>query len=146
MNIVQMQIGNIVNPLVGEPVKVSVGQTLRVSYSFSYKVAETTNVSIWASLYHYVGVILDRISQAQTKSTITLEKSLEWQTYSGEIDIAIGDMKAGVYGLLLELRGYTDAKIDDCIEIAGGSSITDMMPMLMMVMMMGMVMPMLEEE
>lgn len=147
MNIAMVQIGNTAHPLAeGQPVLVSVGQTLRVFYSFSYKVAERTSVPIWASLYQKIAGVVNRAEQAQTKTTITFDAAIAWQTYQGQIDIAIGSMGAGLYGLIVELPGFKDAeaRIDDCIEVAAAPGIGDMLGPLMMIMMMGMIMPMME--
>jgi len=130
----------------GQPVPIQAGQTLKVFYSFSYKVSETTSVPIWASLYRYSLGVLNRVEQAQTKTTITLDAATVWQTCEGQIDIAVGNVSAGVYGLILELPGFKDAgaKIDDCIEVIAAAGIMEMLPMLMMVMVMGMVMETVE--
>jgi len=149
MECTRVQVGNLVYNLAeGQPVDVGVGDTLRVFYSFSYIVPQTVNASIWGSLYRYTLGILDRSSNAQTKSSITLEASPEWQTYQGQIDIVIGSIDSGLWGLIVELPGYdgAEAKIDNCIQVAAAGGITDLLPVLTMVMMMGMVMPMMEEE
>ena len=133
----------------GQPLPISVGQTLRVFFTFGYKVAETTTVPIWASLYtgHWLpGVEINRVERAQTKSFITLDKAIDWQTYEGQIDIAVGNVSPGVYGLIVELPGFKDAeaKIDDCIEVRAAPGILDWMGPLMMLVMLGMVAPLME--
>jgi len=115
----QIAIGQIV-PL-AEPLPIRVGQTLRVRYSFSYKVAETTTIELWASLFTRRAGIIDRIEYAQAKQTITLDRSLEWKTYSGEIDIAVQPrIGAGVYGLIVEIPKYeVSAVLDNVVRVAG---------------------------
>ncbi len=111
-----------VTVFLGVPVayKISVGQALRVFYSFRYRMAVTTVVPIWASLYRYTAGILDRSTNAQNKSTITLEKSLDWKLYQGQIDITVGSVNAGLWGLIVELPNFknAEARIDNCIEVA----------------------------
>jgi len=131
-----------------QPVKIQPGQKVRVLYSFSYKVADITTLPIWGSLYTKTLGAVNRIEQAQTKTTITLEKSITWQTYEDFLDITVGaGVKAGQYGLIVELPGFENAKtmIDDCIEVAGTPGIMEMLPALMTMMMLGMVVPMMEE-
>jgi len=115
----QIAIGQI-TPL-AQPLPIRVGQTLRVRYSFSYKVAETTSIELWASLFARRAGIIDRIEYAQAKQTITLDKSLEWKTYSGEIDIVIQPgIGAGVYGLIVEIPRYeVSAVLDNVVRVAG---------------------------
>jgi hypothetical protein len=142
----QVQVGGNVYDLVeGQPLQIQSGQMLRVFYSFSYKVAETTSVPLWGSLYQKTLGIVNRVGQAQTKTTMTLDTSLSWQTYQGQIDINIGSgVKAGVYGIIVELPGFEDAeaRIDDCIEVTAASGITEWMGPLIMIAMMGMMVQM----
>jgi len=145
----QLQVGNSLYTLAeGEPVKIQPGQKVRVLYSFSYKVADTASLLVWGSLYTRNLGAVNRIELAQTKTTITLDKALTWQTYQSSIEIDVGaGIKAGLYGLIVEFPGFENAQamIDDCIEVAGAPSISDMLPALMAVMMLGMIMPMMEE-
>lgn len=127
MQLTYAQVGNLLYPLAeGQPLPIAVGETIKVFYAFSYKMPETADVRIWASLYRYTAGILDRSSQAQTKGTITLEKALERKDYAGEIDIVIGQVSPGTYGLICELPDYgaeAERHIDDCIEVAAPPSL-----------------------
>jgi len=151
MEITQVQVGNVLYPLTeGQPLPISVGQTLRVFYGFKYKMPETTGVRIWASLYRYTMGVLDRASAAQTKDKITLVKALDWKDYADEIDIEIGQIGSGTYGLICELPDYdVEHRIDDCIEVTAAPSIWEMIgPLLVLGLMVGMVAmiaPMMEE-
>ena len=123
---ITVQVGNALvalNP--GQPLPVSAGDTLRVFYAFNYKVAETTGVEIWASLYRWSDhIYIDRQEEAQTKQTITLEKALTYQPYEGEIDIVVGQINSGTYGLICEFPDFdVEGRIDDCIEVAAAPSI-----------------------
>jgi len=142
----QVQVGSFIYPLtMGQPLPVPAGSSLRVFYSFSYKVEDTTPVSLWASLYsgHWLpGVEINRVEQAQTKTTITLDRALDWQTYQGYVDINIGSgVKAGVYGLLVELRGFTDDTVNDCLEVTAAPGITEWVGPLIMLALLGMMIP-----
>lgn len=141
MLIPQVQVGNVIYPLVeGQPLPISVGDTIRVYYSFRYKLPEAGDVEIWASLYKYTLGVLDREGRAQTKETLRLGQALDWKDYSGEIDILVGDIDAGTYGLICELPDYdVDDRIDNCLEVAGVPSMMEMIgPLLVLGLMMGM--------
>lgn len=132
----------------GEMVELQTGDTLRVGYSFSYKVAEEATIPVWASLYGRTLGAINRVERAQTKRTITLDSSLSWKSYEGSIDIMVGDVSAGVYGLILEVPGAGDEAqhtIDDAVSVQGTPGILDLLPMLLMVMVMGMVTSAMEE-
>ena len=147
MQIAYAQVGNVLYPLAeGQPLPVAVGDTIKVFYAFKYKVAETTDVRIWASFYYYTMLgFFEREERAQTKGIITLEKALEWKDYSGEIDIVVGQATPDIYGLILELPDYKDVedKTEDCIEVTAAPGIFDMIGPLLMLGLMAMMIPML---
>ena len=151
MQMTHVQVGNFIYPLTeGQPLPITVGETVRVFYAFKYKLPETADVQIWASLFKYVLGIGNRQENARTKGTITLEQALEWKDYSGEIDIVVGQVGAGTYGLICELPDYRIWNhIDDCIEVAAAPSMFEMIgPLLvigLMAAMVGMMAPMMEE-
>ncbi len=144
---VAVQVGNSLFPLVeGQSLPVQAGEMLRVFYSFKYRMPADVTVPLWASLYQ--GSI-NRVEQAQTKTTVILDKATDWQTYEGHVDIAIGSsVKGGVYGLIVELPGYKDAEalIADCIEVLAAPGITEWVGPLMMVAMMGLMTQMMPRE
>lgn len=148
----QVQVGNVLYPLIeGQPLPFKVGETIRVFYAFKYMMPQTTGVEIWASLYSYTLGILDREEKAQTKQEITLEKALEWKDFTGEIDITIGKIGSGTYGLILELpENDVEDKIDGCIEVTAPPGIMEMIgPLLMlglMVLVVSMMAPMMKGE
>ena len=151
MQITEAQVGQELYPLVeAEPLPVAVGDTIKVFYAFKYKLPEKAGVRIWASLYNYAAGIINRQENAQTKQTITLEKALEFQLYEGEIDIEVGDVSSGTYGLICELLDYdVEDHIDDCIDVTAPPSMWEMIgPLLVIGLMAGMVSmmtPMMEE-
>ena len=132
----------------GEQVQLGPGDTLRVSCNFKYTVAQAITVTLWASL----GIGLGR--DIESFKEVSLEATLTSKTWEGYIDIPIptSGKNNGTYWLQAEIKGYdlgknTGQKIEGAVVISGmGGGITDMLPMLIMVMMMGMVMPMMEEE
>ena len=149
----QVQVaGNVYSLTEGEPLPIQAGQTLRVLYAFSYKVVEQTAVPIKAALYtklpSWTLPFKPRkdVEDAKTETTITLDASVEWRSYQGQIDIAVGSgVGAGVYGLAVESPGFEGAGdyIDDCIEVPGAGGIASWIGPIIMIAMMGMVMQMM---
>lgn len=126
---------------IGTPMVIDAGKTLRVYYSFGYKVAEAATVPLWASLYQ--AAIVDREERAQTKTVITLDKSMEWQAYQGQVDISIGTgTPGGVYGLIVEIPGFKDAqaKIANILEVKAAPGMGDWLGQLAVLGILGMVM------
>ena len=129
----------------GEQVQLGPGDTLRVNLSFKYTVAQAITVTLWAAL----GLGLGRDIEAFKE--ISLEATLTPKTWSGYIDIPIptSGKSNGTYWLQAEIKGYpeTQTRINEAVMISGMSPPTpDILSTLMMVMMMGMIMPMMEEE
>ncbi|GAH51105.1 unnamed protein product [marine sediment metagenome] len=147
MQITQALVGNVLYPLAeGQPLPIVAGDVIKVFYVFSYKVPEKTDVRIWASLYDAPLGWLNRKEAAQTKETITLEMTPEWKPYEGEIDIAIGSIGSGIYGLIVELPDYdTEARIDACLEVAAVPGIFDMLVPLLVLGLMVFLIPKLKE-
>ena len=145
MLIAGVQIGNNIYPLSsGQLCQVTVGETIRVFFSFKYKMPEREEVAIWASLFQYTAGVLDRAGKAQRKGTLILDKSTEWRDYQGYIDIVVGSVSAGIYGLIVELPGRknAEAKIDGCIEVTAAPGMTEWIGPLIMIAMMGMMVQM----
>lgn len=124
----------------GQPLQIQIGQKLRISFSFSYKVAETTTIPVWASLYRYTAGILDRSSLAQTKGSITLDRAIDRETLQGQVDIAVGNVSPGLWGLILEVPGFegAQAKIDDSIEVVPAPGMTEWITPMITIAMLGM--------
>lgn len=139
MQITQVQVGNLVYPLEeGQLLPIAVGDTLKVFYSFKYVMPKAGSIRVWASLWYG----LTRVGPAQTKGSIDLEAAPVETPYEGEIDIVIGNIPAGKYGLICELPDYKDAweKKEDCIEVTAAPSIWDSIgPLLVLGLMVGMV-------
>ena len=143
----QVQVGsNIYSLQAGQPLQIQAGQSLRVFYAFNYKVAEQTAVPIRAALYKKTLGVPLVVEEARTETTLTLDMSVAWQSYQGQIDIAIGSgVGAGVYGLGVECPGFEGAGdyIDDCIEVTAAAGITSWIGPLIMIAMLGMLAPMM---
>lgn len=135
------------SPMVLEPKQFSVGDTIRVTVSFQYTVAQNTTVTLQAVPYQYKLGFLDRIGASAGKKEVSLMAAATPRTVQESIDFTLKDISAGTYGLLVEVPDTGDqVKQDGLIIVVGAFGIMDMIPMLMMVMMLGMVMPMLEGE
>ena len=151
MQITQAQVGNVLYPLTeGQPLPIKAGEVIRVFFTFKGKVPERTEVRIWASVYHYVLGVMNRQEKAQTKGVMTLESTAELTDYETSMDITIGDISSGTYGLIVELPDYDlEDHIDDCLEVAAVPGIFEMIgPLLVMGLMMGlmsMMTPMMKE-
>lgn len=127
-----------------EAITAKVGQTVTVPYSFNYKVAETTDIQVRAALYRYTAGILDRSSLAITTETITLSKALTFQPHSGEIDIVIGSISSGLWGLICELPSYdVEQHIDDCLDVAAIPGIWEAIGPILMIGLLAMMLPMI---
>lgn len=125
----------------GKLIPLTPGDTLVVEVSFKYTVAQGTTVTLWASLGLGVGRDIESFKE------ISLEASLTPKTWSGTTEIVIpaSGKSDGTYWMKVEVDG-NEVTIPDAVVISGMSAgIMDMLPMLMVVMMMGMMMPMMEE-
>lgn len=153
---VQVQIGNFIYPLTeGQPLPIKAGDIIRVFFTITGRVPQDTEVEIWASVYHYALGFLNKQEKAQTKGTTILEGTVEFKDYEREVDINVGEIipGSGLYGLIVELRGYEDAegnpieaKIADCLEFTATPSIWEMIgPLLVIGLLAGLVVPMMKE-
>ena len=159
MQIGQVQIGNTLYPLTeGQPLPIKAGDVIKVFFTIRGRVPQDTEVEIWASVYHYALGLLNKQEMAQTKGTTVLEATVEIKDYERVVDINIGEIVpgSGLYGIIVELRGYEDvegnpmeAKIPDCLEFTATPGIFEMIgPLLVLGLMMGlmsMITPMMGE-
>ena len=132
-----------------------VGDTVRVTVSFKYAVAVDTTVKILAGPYytnifgkHMVGTCV-----GQTDLPLTATTTLTPQTADVDfllIPKANGGIDNGTYGLRVWVED-TDAMTeqDNVIIVSGNPGgifdLSGILPMVMMLMMMGMVMPMVQQ-
>jgi len=141
------------SPLALEPKTFNIGDTIRVTASFLYTVGADTSVTVQAGPYQYKLGILDRIGSCFGSTEVSLPKATTPTEKQFTIDFILlpsaqGGIKDGTYGLIVEIPGTDfNAKQDGVLVVTGNpASIWDMIPMLVMVMMLGMIMPMMEEK
>jgi hypothetical protein len=132
------------------------GDKIRVTVSFSYTVPINTSVKVYAGPY-YTNVLgkhmVDScVGQADVPLTVASAPAAKTATVDFTlIPKANGGIDNGTYGLRVWIQGTNAlAEQDNVIVVSGnaGSSsdmFTAMMPMLMMVMMLGMIMPMTQQ-
>jgi hypothetical protein len=134
-------------PLALEPKTFNIGDTVRVTASFVYTVAADTSVTVQAGPYHYIAGILDRIGASFGTTTVALPMALTPTEKQFTVDFKLSGIDAGTYGLIVEIPGTEfNVKQDDVLIVAGAPDIlSQIMPIMIMVMMMGMIMPMMEE-
>ncbi len=132
-------------PLVLEPKQFNAGDTIRVTFTFKYTVGVDATITLRAVPYQYRLGILDRIGASAGTKELRLASASD-AVVQESIDFTLSGISSGTYGLLVEVPGTTyGAKSDDVLIVAGTTDMfTAMMPMLMMVMMLGMVMPMMQ--
>lgn len=138
----------------GSSYEIVVGETWRVSVAFIYTSPEDTVVTLSGCPYQYRLGILDRINSCCGHTTINLEKTLTPTEVTASVDMhfipgSAGGIGNGTYGLMAEVDGAT-AKQDGALIISGNpaglfETIGQLVPMLIIVMMMGIIMPMMEE-
>lgn len=128
----------------GEKLFVSRGETIRVLYSFEYRYPEPLDTQIKAALFTrtWYGSV-HPVGEALNRKTITLDAAPDWTGYSGEIDIALGAIDGGVYGLMVELAEFGEGVYEDnVIEVEAAPGITDLIGPMLMIAMMAMMVPM----
>ena len=143
-------------PMALAPKSFNAGDKVRVTVSFKYTAGVNTSVKLFAGPYytnlfgkHMVDPCVGQadvsltVASASTPQTATVDFTL--------IPKANGGIDNGTYGLRVWIEGTKAVAEQDNIIIVSGNpgGVSDMfsamMPMLMMVMMLGMVMPMVTE-
>jgi hypothetical protein len=147
-----MTLDVVFSPLALEPRTFNVGDTIRVSASFKYTVGVDTTVTVQAGPYQYKLGVLDRIGSCFGSTDVSLPKAVTPTEKQFTVDFKLvpkadGGIDNGTYGLIVEIPGTDlNAKQDGVLIVTGNpasTSIWDMIPMLVMVMMLGMIMPMM---
>ncbi len=132
---------------------VTVGETWRVYVSFKYTSPGKTAVTLQAAPYTRVLGVINRVDACLSQVNVDLEPALTPAPKEAAVDIyfkpqAQGGIADGTYGLIAEVPGKAADAIDDCLVVAGNPAapnMTNIFGLLVMVMMMGMVTPMMEE-
>jgi len=134
---------------------VAVGETWRVHASLKYTAPESITVILQAAPYTKVLEIVNRVNSCIGQTQVKLDPAYTPTLKEATVDIyflpeAQGGIADGTYGLIAEVLGTKVFQaVDNCLIVSGNPAaapgIGDWLPMLMVVMMMGMVMPMMEE-
>ena len=136
-----MNITNLTVLQAGKQIALGPGDTLVVDVSFKYTVAEGTTATLWASLGIGVGRDIESFKEISLDATITPK------TWEGSIEIPIptSGKTNGTYWMKVEVNG-TEVTIPDAVVISGmPTGITDILPMVILVMVMSMMMGVMEE-
>ena len=124
----------------GKKIPLGPGDTLVIEVSFKYTVSQSTTVTLWASLGLATGRDIENFEE------ISLEASLTPKTWAGTIEIPIptSGKSNGTYWMKVEVNG-TEVTIPDAVVISRMPvGITELLPMLMVVMMLSMMMSVME--
>ena len=133
------------------------GDTVRVTVSFSYTVGINTTARVLAGPY-YTNIFGKHLVDACVgRADVALPAVSTPTPQSADVDFmlipkALGGIDNGTYGLRVWVEGTNAVAEQDSVIIvsgntgsSGGDIFTSMMPMLMMVMMLGMIMPMTQQ-
>jgi len=132
------------------------GDTVRVTVSFSYTVGINTTVRLLAGPYYTNIFGKHLVDSCVGRADISLAAASTPTQQSADVDFtlipkALGGIDNGTYGLRVWVEGSNALAEQDSVIIvsgntsSGGDMFTSMMPMLMMVMMLGMIMPMTQQ-
>ncbi len=135
----------------------SAGDTVRVTVSFSYTVGINTTMRLLAGPY-YTNLFGEHlVDSCIGQADVSLAVASTPAQQSADIDFmlvpkSLGGIDNGTYGLRVWVEGTNALAEQDSVIIvsgntgsSGGDMFTSMMPMLMMVMMLGMIMPMTQQ-
>ena len=142
-------------PLALEPQTFNVGDKVRVTVSFKYVVGVNTTVKLFAGPYYanIFGKHMVTSCVGQADVSLTATSTPTPQTASVDfilIPKANGGIDNGTYGLRVWIEGTNAVAEQDNViivsgNVSGGDVFTGMMPMLLIWMMLGMVMPMVQQ-
>ncbi len=142
-------------PMALEPETFNVGEKVRVTVSFKYVVGVNTTVKLLAGPYYTNILGKHLVSTCVGQAEIQLPASSTPADGTGTVDFiliakSLGGIDNGTYGLRVWIEDTNAvAEQDNVIIVSGntgsGDMFSSMMPMLMMVMMIGMIMPMTQQ-
>ena len=143
-------------PLALEPQTFNVGDKVRVTVSFKYVVGVNITVKMYAGPYYTNIFGKHMVDPCVGEADVSLIAASTPTDETATVDFILipkanGGIDNGTYGLRVWIEGTNAVAEQDNIIIVSGnpSGVTDMfsamMPMLMMVMMLGLVMPMVTE-
>jgi len=132
----------------------SVGDTIRVTVSFKYAVGVNTTVRLLAGPYSTNIFGKHVVDSCVGRADISLAAASTPTPQTADVDFLLtpkanGGIDNGTYSLRVWIEDTNAVAEQDNVIIvsgnpAGGFDLSGMMPMLMMVMMLGMVMPMVQ--
>jgi len=138
-------------PLALEPGTINVGDKIRVTGSFKYVIGVNTTVKLLAGPYYTNLFGKHIVSSCVGQADIELPASSTPAKGSGTVDFilvakSLGGIDNGTYGLRVWIEGTSAVAEQDNVLIvsgnsSGGDMFSSMMPMIMMLMMLGMIMP-----
>lgn len=140
-------------PMALEPETFNVGEKVRVTVSFKYVVGVNTTVKLLAGPYYTNILGKHLVSTCVGQAEIQLPASSTPADGTGTVDFiliakSLGGIDNGTYGLRVWIEDTNAVAEQDNVIIVsgntsgGGDMFSSIMPMLMMVMMIGMIMPM----
>ena len=142
-------------PMALVPKEFNVGETVRVTVSFKYVVGVNTAVKMFAGPYYTNIFGKHMVTPCVGVAEVSLMAASTPTPQTASVDFILipkanGGIDNGTYGLRVWIEGTNAvAEQDNLIivsgNVGGGDVFTGMMPMLMMLMMLGMVMPMVTE-
>jgi hypothetical protein len=139
-----------------EPKTFNVGDKVRVTVSFKYTVGVNTTVKMFAGPYYTNIFGRHMVDPCVGEADVSLVAASTPTSQSASVDFILipkanGGIDNGTYGLRVWIEGTNAVAEQDNVIIVTGNpgGVTDVfsaaLPMLMMLMMMGMVMPMVTE-
>ena len=141
-------------PLALAPKTLSVGDTVRVTVSFKYAVGVNITVRLLAGPYSTNIFGKHMVDPCVGRADVSLTAVSTPTPQTADVDFILvpkanGGIDNGTYGLRVWIEGTNAvAEQDNVIIVSGnptaGFDISGMMPMVMMLMMLGMVMPMVQ--
>ncbi len=150
-----MALDLILTPMALEPKTFNAGDKVRVTVSFKYVIGVNTTVKLFAGPYYTNLFGKHMVDPCVGQADVSLVAASTPTDGSAMIDFLLipkaqGGIDNGTYGLRVWVEGTNAVAEQDNVIIvtgntSGGDMFTAMMPMLMMLMMLGMVMPMVTE-
>ena len=142
-------------PMALEPETFNIGEKVRVTVSFKYVVGVNTTVKLLAGPYYTNILGKHLVSSCVGQADIQLPASSTPADGSGTVDFiliakSLGGIENGTYGLRVWIEDTNAvAEQDNVIIVSGntgsGDMFSSMLPMVMMLMMVGMIMPLTKQ-
>ncbi len=147
----------VLSPMALTAKEFNAGDTVRVTVSFSYTVGINTSLRLLAGPYYTNIFGKQVVDSCVGQADVALPAASTPTSQTADIDFtlvpkSLGGIDNGTYGLRVWVEDSSALAEQDSVIIvsgntgsSGGDMFTSMMPMLMMVMMLGMIMPMTQQ-